>query len=252
MKPMLAKKFTGQRVKGWLMSEKLDGVRAIWTGSEFISRNGNRFFAPDWFTSQLPKGIVLDGELYLGRGSFQACVGIVRKKTPVDGDWQRVRYFVFDAPIHPGDFRERLSFCKMLLDGCGVSQVVEHVTCKDGNHLRFFFESVVQAGAEGVMLRNPTSAYDRCRSDNLLKYKPVDSDEAIILEHVRGEGRNTNRLGALVVRWGKLIFKVGAGIPDILRDNPPRIGSTVTFLFSGTTDAGIPRFPVFSTVRNYE
>jgi DNA ligase-1 len=31
---------------GYLMSEKLDGVRALWDGQRFLSRQGNRFFAP--------------------------------------------------------------------------------------------------------------------------------------------------------------------------------------------------------------
>jgi DNA ligase 1 len=32
---------------GWWLSEKLDGVRAYWDGNgQFLSRQGNRFFAP--------------------------------------------------------------------------------------------------------------------------------------------------------------------------------------------------------------
>src|SRR5262249_18432283 len=34
---------------GWWMSEKLDGIRAYWDGEAFVSRLGNKFFAPDWF-----------------------------------------------------------------------------------------------------------------------------------------------------------------------------------------------------------
>ena len=57
MKPMLANPYGGQKISGWLMSEKLDGVRAIWTGSKLIIRNGNEFHAPAWFLAQLPCGI---------------------------------------------------------------------------------------------------------------------------------------------------------------------------------------------------
>ena len=35
---------------GWWLSEKLDGVRAYWDGTQFLSRNGNRYVAPEWFT----------------------------------------------------------------------------------------------------------------------------------------------------------------------------------------------------------
>lgn len=58
------------------MSEKLDGLRAVWNGKILLSRNGNPFYAPEFFTKDLPKDTVLDGELFLGRGMFQKCVSI--------------------------------------------------------------------------------------------------------------------------------------------------------------------------------
>ena len=65
---MLAKKYKDDKndCKGWLMSEKFDGIRAFWNGSEFYSRNGNKFFAPEWFTKDFPI-CQLDGELFAGR-----------------------------------------------------------------------------------------------------------------------------------------------------------------------------------------
>src|SRR4051794_25751247 len=54
-------------LSGWWMSEKLDGVRAYWTGKgEFLSRQGNLFHAPDWFVEGLPN-VPLDGELWIDR-----------------------------------------------------------------------------------------------------------------------------------------------------------------------------------------
>src|SRR5437868_6812014 len=61
--------------KGWWLSEKLDGVRAYWTGTGFSSRLGNVFHAPAWFTEGLP-AVPLDGELWLGRKQFQRTVSI--------------------------------------------------------------------------------------------------------------------------------------------------------------------------------
>ena len=55
--------------KGWLMSEKLDGVRCYWNGTTMHTRNGNPFFAPDWWKKKLPK-IALDGELWTNRDDF--------------------------------------------------------------------------------------------------------------------------------------------------------------------------------------
>lgn len=59
-KPLLAEKWDEEKGKdptGYLISEKLDGVRAYWNGSTFLSREGNPFYAPDWFTKRMPKDV---------------------------------------------------------------------------------------------------------------------------------------------------------------------------------------------------
>ena len=89
---LLAAKYDAEKddPKGWWMSEKMDGVRAYWSGSNFYSRSGNEFFAPEWFTAKLPKK-PLDGELWCGRGMFQKCVGFVKTKhrtKQTDENWK--------------------------------------------------------------------------------------------------------------------------------------------------------------------
>ena len=83
---MLASKWEGEDPTGWWMSEKLDGMRAWWTGSSFISRAGNAINAPSWFTAALPK-VPLDGELWCGRGQFTQAVSIVKNAARQD-DWK--------------------------------------------------------------------------------------------------------------------------------------------------------------------
>jgi len=252
MKPMLAKTYCGQDVSGWLMSEKLDGVRAIWTGSELISRAGNKFFAPKSFTAHLPSGVMLDGELYIGRGKFQTTVGIVRKHTPLESEWKDIRYCVFDAPKMQGGFKGRLEFCDRVLKGCKVAEVVRHVPCEDRSCLERFFDELCAVGAEGVMLRRPDSDYEQRRSNSLLKYKPFKSDEAVVLGYEGGKGRYTGLIGALLCQWKDKVIKLGTGLSDIQRWMPPDIGAHVTFKFQQLTDGGVPRFPVFLAERNYE
>lgn len=252
MTPMLAKPYVNQPIAGWLVSEKLDGVRAIWTGSEFVSRNGNTFSAPGWFTERLPKGVVLDGELFMGRGKFQQTVGAVRCKTPDDTAWAQIRFMVFDAPDVSGGFEARLQAAAVALNACPYASVVDQTPCRNKQHLDQIFAHLTAQGAEGVMLREPGSAYEQKRSNSLLKYKPYESDEAVVIGRADGEGRLTGLLGALVCRWRDKVFNVGSGISDDLREAPPAIGSIVTFCFCGLTDGGIPRFPSFLAVRNYE
>ena len=64
---------------GWLMSEKLDGIRCYYDGeSKLYTRTGNPFYAPDWWKKNLPK-IAMDGELWTRRDDFQGLSSIVRK-----------------------------------------------------------------------------------------------------------------------------------------------------------------------------
>lgn len=89
---------------GWLMSEKLDGVRCYWNGSNMYSRNGNLFYAPKSFKARLPK-MALDGELWTNRNDFQKIVSIVRKQDASrHEEWDHIKFMVFDAPLVKGTF----------------------------------------------------------------------------------------------------------------------------------------------------
>jgi len=103
--------------KGWLLSEKLDGVRAYWDGKQFISRQGNLYHAPDWFVKSLPN-VPLDGELWLGRKAFQRAVSIVRRQDKSDL-WKEMTYIVFDAPTLEKGFEDRLAF---VVEAVGAGQ----------------------------------------------------------------------------------------------------------------------------------
>ncbi len=75
-------------VTNWLMSEKLDGVRAYWDGKELISRNGKVFAPPKWFVKDFPP-FEIDGELWTKRGDFEHIVSIVNDYTPHEG-WRDI------------------------------------------------------------------------------------------------------------------------------------------------------------------
>ena len=104
---LLAQQYkSGVDVTQYLISEKFDGVRAIWDGKTFYTRRGNEINAPAWFTKDLPK-TTLDGELWLGRGQFDALSGAVRKDVPMDEEWKKISYMVFELPDAPGTFETR-------------------------------------------------------------------------------------------------------------------------------------------------
>ncbi|HBA59103.1 MAG TPA: DNA ligase, partial [Alteromonas macleodii] len=76
----LAKQYDQSRtdinVADYWVSEKLDGIRARWNGTELLTRNGNKIFAPTWFTANWPE-TTIDGELWIGRGEFERTASIV-------------------------------------------------------------------------------------------------------------------------------------------------------------------------------
>lgn len=235
----------------WWMSEKLDGVRAYWDGQRFLSRQGNEFHAPDWFRKGLPE-TALDGELWLDRKSFQQTVSIVRRQDKSD-HWKKIRYVVFDAPGLAEPFETRLEVlaeCVKALSSPYVSSL-EHLRCRGVDHLREELARIEQLGGEGLMLRQPASLYESGRSTTLLKVKSFHDEEAVVVDYVQGKGRHKGRIGALVVQLPDgTTFSVGTGLTDKQRENPPGLGSTITFRYQELSDGGVPRFPSFVRLRD--
>ena len=237
-------------LSGWWMSEKLDGVRAYWDGKQFLSRQGNIYYAPDWFIEGLPS-VPLDGELWIDRKKFQRTVSIVRRQDKNDL-WKEVRFLIFDAPSANGGFEERLAFLKDVLSGGASKFAREHVHERCGNldALRAELKRVEALGGEGLMLRQPGSKYVAGRSTTLLKVKSFRDAEAIVVGHQAGAGRHKGRMGALLVRMPDgTDFAIGTGFSDKERENPPAVGATVTFRYQELSDAGVPRFPSWVGVR---
>ncbi|WP_418125738.1 DNA ligase [Variovorax sp. 160MFSha2.1] len=233
------------------VSEKYDGVRAFWDGRQLWTRGGERIVAPAWFTTPLPKQ-PLDGELWAGRGRFAHAVSTARNQTPNDIAWHEMRYMVFDLPAQPGDFTTRLAALRRLLPITDAPWVVpvpqERATTHEA--LQALLDKTVKMGGEGLMLHRGASLYKGERGNDLLKVKPYDDAEARVIEHLPGKGRHSTRLGALVVETpdGKR-FRLGTGLTDAERENPPAIGTWVTYRYNGLTAKGLPRFARFMRVR---
>lgn len=242
---------TATDLSDWWMSEKLDGVRAYWDGKQFLSRQGNIYYAPDWFIEGLPS-VPLDGELWIDRKKFQRTVSIVRRQDKSDL-WKEVRFLIFDAPAANGGFEDRLAFLKNAL-AKGASKFAQqhaHERCKNLDALRAELKRIEALGGEGLMLRQPGSKYVAGRSFTLLKVKTFHDAEAVVTGHQAGAGRHKGRMGALLVRLPNgTDFAIGTGFSDRERENPPSIGATVTFRYQELSDAGVPRFPSWVGVRH--
>ena len=239
-------------VTQYLVSEKYDGVRAIWDGTTLRFRSGREVAAPAWFIRQLPT-TPLDGELWLARRKFDELSGIVRKSTPVDDEWKRVTYRVFELPDAPGTFSQRYEKIRDVVAASNWPQLhaVEQSRVASRAELKRRFDAMVKAGAEGLMLHLADAPYITGRSDVLLKMKPLLDTEAVVTGHLPGKGKHLGRLGALQVKTKDgIVFRLGTGLTDAARSDPPPIGSTVTYTYREITPAGKPRFASFLRVRD--
>ncbi len=237
--------------RGYLVSEKYDGVRAVWDGKDLRFRSGQRVKAPGWFTERLPDH-ALDGELWLGRGQFDALSGAVRRTQALDADWRRVQYMVFELPRAPGSFAQRAAALRDIVRTTAWPQLkaVEQFTLPDEAALQRKLTEVIEAGGEGLMLHRADAPYLTGRSEVLLKYKLAADAEALVTAHIPGKGKYQGLLGALQVKTPEgQSFKLGTGLTDAQRRQPPPVGSIVTYSYRDKTPNGIPRFAAFVRVR---
>ncbi len=236
----------------YLISEKYDGVRAVWDGKSLRFRSGQSISAPAWFTAKLP-ATPLDGELWLARGKFDELSGIVRKLQAVDAEWQRVQYMVFELPSGDGTFAQRSQKLQALVKQTNWPQLqwLEQFKLADEKALQTKLKQITAQGGEGLMLHLASAPVMQGRSAVLLKLKPVSDAEGIVTAHVPGKGKFSGMLGALQIKTedGHSV-KIGTGFSDEQRKNPPAIGSTITYTYRDKTPSGKPRFASFLRERS--
>jgi DNA ligase-1 len=236
---------------GFLVSEKLDGVRALWDGRMLRTRSGLVVAAPGWFAARLP-AVPLDGELWMGRGRFEPLCAAVRRRVPRDDEWRGIGLHAFDLPAAAGPFAARAARLLALARSAGSPSfaAVEQLRVADRAELRRRLDAVVHAGGEGLVLHRADAPFHTGRSDALLKLKPIDDADAVVVGHVPGRGRLAGRMGALQVRDADgRHFQIGTGFDDATRSDPPPVGSTVTYTHRGRTAYGVPRFASYLRVR---
>lgn len=240
---------------GWLVSEKLDGVRALWDGERLRFRSGAPVPAPPAFLRRLPPQ-PLDGELWLARGRFSELSGLVRRQDASAADWSRVRYELFELPGAPGPFEARARALAELVEGLDAPalRAVPQERLPDRVALQRRLREVVNAGGEGLMLHRADAPYVTGRGEVLLKLKPQQDAEGVVVERRFGtEGRMQGLLVALRLRLlegeaeGRE-FLLGSGFSDALRRDPPPLGSVVTYRHRGWSSRGLPRFASFLRV----
>lgn len=244
----------GRSPQGFWVSEKFDGVRAVWDGQVLHFRSGRVIAAPVWFLSALPP-VALDGELWMGRGAFDRLSGVVRQTEPDDEAWRAVKYLVFDAPGHAAPFAQRVAFVQLTLAQLQVPWLMPVVQREvtDARALQALLQDTVRQGGEGLMLHRADAWWRPGRSDALFKLKLEEDEEGLVVGHQAGQGRLKGQTGALLLEMPSgQRFALGSGLSDALRRNPPPVGSWVTYRYRERTPSGLPRFASFLRVREAE
>lgn len=239
------------QIEQYYVSEKLDGIRAYWNGNKLISKQGNTFTAPAWFTQSFPP-IALDGELWIKRNSFEKVSGIVRTQDKNNEQWHQVTFMIFDMPQSKAPFKQRVKLMKNIVKSTSSDYLKMIAQFKINTNKKLFslLDNVVSNKGEGLMLHHQDALYQVKRSKDLMKLKKFNDAEAIVIAHTPGKGKYKGQLGAILVQTKEgITFKIGSGFSDKERQNPPPIGSTITYRYTGKTKNNIPRFASFMRVR---
>ena len=248
-------------VKSYAVSEKFDGIRGIWDGQNMFSKSGKILVIPPCFAEKLaildlPKGAFVEGELWIKYGRFEEISGIMKRKNPTCADFEGVKYLIFNAQFGESkDFLANLTRISSSLQESKANeaiqtntpqiQVIEQHKFNDIKELRDFFDKVISMGGEGIILRDSHTAF---------KMKARHDAECKIIDYTRGKGRLSGKVGAIIcesladnnsgIKKG-VIFRIGSGLSDEMRTNPPKIGTIITYKFSGISNNGVPRHTRF-------
>ncbi|WFD45049.1 hypothetical protein MPSI1_003726 [Malassezia psittaci] len=213
-----------QDPSGLWISEKLDGVRALWDGKQLWSRRGKQWNAPRWFLDLFPEDLPLDGELWIDRGRFEYTSGVCRSNS--QKGWDCVKYMVFDTPGWPQEPVEQR-----------WKRVQTRLPTMPSSEMHQSADNVLELDGEG--------------STTLLKLKPTLDAEARVLGYEDGQNQCAGLVGSLVCETlddPPRRFKVGSGLTDALRRDPPAVGSLISFQYGGLGSQGVPRFPRYRGV----
>jgi DNA ligase-1 len=215
------------------------------------------------------------GELVIGL-DFNETQSFVMSEDKICDKWEYIIYDRWDSDL---PYEDRLLTIHNQISTKHFNQIVTHIVTTP-HCASYWLESFVNQGYEGAMLRDPNSLYKQGRhtlkSQALMKLKSFSDDEAVIIgveekmtntnEKEKDERGYTKRsskkegmvgadtLGALVVTWKGLEFKIGSGYNDEQRRDlwsikDSIIGKLVTFKYQELSKYGIPRFPIFKTIR---
>nr|WP_071627122.1 DNA ligase [Poseidonibacter lekithochrous] len=237
-------------IQNWLMSEKLDGIRAYWNGKELLTKNGNKIYIPKELIKNYPI-FHLDGELWTKRNDFENIQSIVLDKTPTK-KWEEITYNIFEVPNQKGNFNQRITALKDWIKTNKNTniRVINQIKCKNKKHLNTYLKILLDKKAEGIIIKNPDISYFTGRNKNILKVKKFKDMEGKVIA-INYNINNTFK-SLKIQLSNNIIFNLGGGFSNKEKINHPKIGDIVTFKYYGLTKYKKPKFASFLRIRKEE
>lgn len=276
-KPMLASKWADRKdkVSGQVyVQPKLDGMRCIAKADGLWSREGKPIHgAPHIFELLKPifdkyPDTILDGELYNHdlKDDFNQIVSAAKKQKPTEEDLavsrEKLQYWVYDLPSRNDTFGERARVLDNMINNRTALLQSPHIVITPtldtlAEDVDKIAAEYIEAGYEGAMVRT-AGKYENKRSNTLIKWKEMQDEEFTIVDIQEGDGNRAGMAARVVLALGSdRTFSAGLiGNVDyckrLLQDRDEHIGKKGTVVFQNYTPDGVPRFPKFKTVRDYE
>lgn len=289
--PMLAQKFepeTSVAKKHTItfpcfVQPKLDGLRCViyrdpTTGEiRRQSRTGTYFDTMSHIATSLAPlfakfpNVVLDGELYTTEIPFEELAGLIKKKKLAENDVNRlcaIQYHIYDVVDEKTPFHARRDSIKKMFAQVAASTaasphnlppyicLVETTEAKTVAEFKAEFGRFIEAGYEGIMLRNKGGMY-RCnyRSHDLQKYKEFEEDEFRITGFTQGDGRDKGTvIWVCETKEGKEFTVRPRGTMEsrrkLFETGQKYVGKMLTVIYQELTEEGKPRFPVGKDIRD--
>jgi len=271
VEPMLAKLYRDYADKidfskeCWVAQCKFNGMRCVATKDGLFTRKGERYMTCKHIENSLKPffdkypNAVLDGELFNEeyRQQLNQISKLIRKTVHISQDdlnkcEELVKYYIYDGygfddynKYSPYIYRKNTIDSK--LSSYNYIELVDSHQIESNLFLDKIYSLYVDAGHEGIILRKCDSPYENKRSKYLLKVKPEDDDEGIIVKIIEGEGNWSGSGKTMTLLWNNQEFDATfkgsyEQAVQFLKDKDKWIGKTVTFLYNGFTGLGTPNY----------
>lgn len=248
-----------------IIDRKYNGSRILARKTALFTRKGEIYKSIPHIFETLQEvfkkypNIKIDGEGYNHeyRYRLNEIMKLLRKSVHITEEdlelsRQKIKFYVYDAI----DFEDvtvetplylRRKKIKEVLSNIPYIELVEGEIVNSYDELMNKYEEYVADGYEGAMYRDYNSPYENKRSRFLLKIKPEDSSEAVILDILEGEGNWASTGKVITLNWNGIIFNATfkgtyEQAYQFLTEKNNWIGKEVTFLYNGLTGLGVPNF----------